>query len=126
MVRETVFQKLGEAKATLQRHSKISEKEFPKIISRLGNWFYKKNFPLSRQELKALEVLVSHKFNPYTVYRWHLLTQSSDEVKAQLMRGLIGQKRASKKNQSYKNMYSVEEKDIHRAVLDLVERYIVR
>ena len=126
MVKETVFQKLAKVQQILRKYCEITDKEFPKIIRKLGNCHYKKNSNLTDKELRVLEMLLARKYNPYTVYRWFLLTNCSDEVKQKLMRGMIGQKRASKKKQVYKKMYSVEEKDLHVAVMDCFERYLVR
>ena len=126
MVKETVFQKLAKVQEILRKHCQLRDKEFPKIIKHLGNWYYKKDSQLTEKEMKVLEMLLARKYNPNTVYRWYLLTNCSDEVKQQLMRGMIGQKRASKKKQTYKRMYSVEEKDLHVAVMDCFERYLVR
>lgn len=119
---KTIFQKLGGVKELL----KLNEEEFSITIKRLGNWHYKKDFQLTNEEQHILEKLISHKYNPFTIYRWNLLANAPDEVKYQLQQGLVGQKKASKKKQEYKKQYQPEEANLHRDVIDLAERYIVR
>ena len=125
-MRSKVFQKLAEVKDLLRQRCKIKNEDFDKLISRIGNWYYRKDFPLTNQEQKVLEVLLSHKYNPHTVYRWSLIVKVPEEIKSKLRLGLIGQKKASRQKQYFKNLYSSDEQNIHRAVIDLVERYIVR
>ena len=125
-MQKTIFQKLGEVKELLRQKCRLKDEDFEKVFSRIGNWYYRKDFELSSQEQKIIEVLIANKINPHTVYRWSLIVKVPEEIKSKLRLGLIGQKRASRHKQYFRNLYSSDEQNIHRAVIDLVERYIVR
>jgi len=122
-----VFTKISRIRKLLQPHLPGAEEgELIGLIRQAAKFHYDRKKMLSKDGAKVYEVFVKNGLNPYTVYRWFLLTKAPQGTKDKLRTQEISIRNAFKEKTEFKELLSTTERDMIHEVLNCVERFIVR
>jgi len=127
-----VFEKVENLKELIKRNvGKFSDDELYKIIEKLGNrWHYpnkrKKGLTLTNQETTIYELLLNHKINPSTAYKWLLVDRAPADIRFKVRSGVLSIRDALKSRKRMHGVGTTSERQLIRMVKDSFERYIVR
>ena len=127
-----VFEKVDNLKKIVFRNiRKLSDDELYKIMEKLGNrWHYpnkrKKGLTLSDDETAVYELLLNHKINPSTAYKWLLVDRAPSDIRFKVRSGVMGIREALKARKRLQRLGSAPERQLIRMIKDSFERYLVR
>lgn len=122
-----VFHKIRDVRKLLQpKLSEVEEGELIGLIRDAAKFHYNKRRKLSCDALKLYELLMKYSYNPYTVYRWFLLTKAPQETKDKLRLGEVSQRTAFKEKTEHKELLSTTERELVHEIFDRIERYVIR
>ncbi|MBI2148968.1 hypothetical protein HYU23_04765 [Candidatus Woesearchaeota archaeon] len=87
-----------------------SEKELHFMLSQCAHFHYRqKNQPLNEECKVMYEYLLTHNYNPYTVYKWFLIFATDEIIREEIETNSLSQKQA--KNVVYTR---IKQKEISR------------
>lgn len=127
-----VFDKVEHLKNLIERNvRKFSDDELYKIVEKLGNrWHYpnkrKKGLTLTDDETSVYQLLIDHKINPSTAYKWLLVDRAPADIRFKVRSGVIGIREALKSRKRMQGVGSTTERQFIRMIKDSFERYLIR
>jgi len=126
-MREDVLKKANRFCRIIRSELDIDNDEVIRIVSKLVNGFHNKRKSkavLSRKEAAVYELLLNKGYNPNTVYRWLLVTDSPAEIVNRLRSGEISIREALNMRHKIRQQFSTNDEQIIKEVIWYVEEYI--
>lgn len=120
-----VFQKVEQVYKIIQKEINLDEDEIKKIVSRLIDCHRNKKKEISREDIIVYEILLNNKFNPNTVYRWILVTNSPKDIQTKLKSGEISIRQALHYRNKIRKQFSTNDSDFIKEAIWYIEEYIL-
>lgn len=127
-MKEDVFQKAEKVYRMIQKEFDISKNEIRDSVSRIATGLHNKSSRkrvITKQDVVVYEILLKHKLNPNTVYRWLLVTNSPKNVLIRLKSGELSIREALHHRNNIRKQFSTNDDDFIREIIWHVEEYVL-
>lgn len=127
-MKEDVFEKAERFYNVVQKEFDISKGEIGDSVSRIATGLHNKSSrkgTIIKQDVVIYEILLKHKFNPNTVYRWFLVTTSPKEIVTKLKSGELSIREALHHRNKMRKQFSTNDSDFIKEVIWYVEEYVL-
>lgn len=129
-MQETVYDKFLRMKDQVKEDfPDFDERDFYKKVSRLASWHYPKKrykgMKLNSEEAKMYEWMITHKYNPDTIYKWYRVLGFSKDLQKQVKNNKLSFNEAKTYTKPFRRLTDLESELMYQ-IKKCVEHYIVR